>query len=264
MVYDAFLYDVQDGIATVTFNRPDTLNSLTFDIYAQLRQLTRELRYDSQVKVLIITGQGRGFCSGGDVYEIIGELFQRDMKGLLEFTRMTGAVVRNLRLLDKPVIAAVNGTAAGAGAVIALACDFRVLSEKAKFAFLFTKAGLTGADMGAAYLLPRIVGLAKATELLMLGDTIDAATAERIGLAYKVVPHEELSQAVRELAERLVNGPALALSMTKQMLNNELSMDLASAIEAEAQAQALLLQGQDHREFFEAFKEKRSPEFTGR
>ncbi|MFQ6015904.1 MAG: enoyl-CoA hydratase-related protein, partial [Anaerolineae bacterium] len=202
MVYDAFLYDVQDGIATVTFNRPDTLNSLTFDIYAQLRQLTRELRYDSQVKVLIITGQGRGFCSGGDVYEIIGELFQRDMKGLLEFTRMTGAVVRNLRLLDKPVIAAVNGTAAGAGAVIALACDFRVLSEKAKFAFLFTKAGLTGADMGAAYLLPRIVGLAKATELLMLGDTIDAATAERIGLAYKVVPHEELSQAVRELAER--------------------------------------------------------------
>lgn len=263
MPYD-FLYDVKDGIATITFNRPNTLNSLTFDIYGQLRDLAEALRYDDAVRVLIITGQGRGFCSGGDVHEIIGELFQRDVKGLLDFTRMTGAVVRGLRLLDKPVIAAINGTAAGAGAVIALACDFRIMSEQAKFAFLFTRVGLTGADMGAAYLLPRIVGLGRAMELLMLGDTVDAATCERIGLANRIVPHDELMPTVQAWAERLARGPTLALSMTKRMVNNEMNMDLVSALEAEAQAQTLMLQGQDHRLFYEAFLEKRKPEFVGR
>jgi enoyl-CoA hydratase/carnithine racemase len=237
---------------------------LTFDVYAQLEQLTGELRKQEDVKVLILAGKGRGFCSGGDVNDIIGKLFERDTKGMLEFTRMTGAVVCNLRLLDKPVIAAINGIAAGAGAVIALACDFRILSQRAKFAFLFTKVGLTGADMGAAYLLPKVVGLGRATELLMLGDTIDAQTAERFGLANQVVPEAELEGAVAKLARRLADGPTWALSMTKHMLNNELHMDLLSAIEAEAQAQALLLRGLDHKEFYHAFLEKRTPKFIGR
>lgn len=264
MKYDSFLWDVKDGIAVVTFNRPERLNALTFDVYAQLERLTGTLRNDPSVKVLILRGQGKGFCSGGDVREIIGQLFERDMKSLLEFTRMTGAVVRNLRWLDKPVIAAVQGMAAGAGAVLALAADLRVLSESAQFAFLFTKVGLTGADMGAAYLLPKVVGLGRATELLMLGDTIDAHTAERYGLATRVVPDAELDAAVQALAERLAQGPTLALSMTKQMLNNELHMDLLSAIESEAQAQALLLMGADHKEFYRAFLEKRPPRFTGK
>ena len=154
MPYD-FLYDVKDGIATITFNRPDVLNALTFNVYAQLRDLLETLRYDDAVKVLILTGEGKGFCSGGDVEDIIGQLLKADVKDHLEFTRMTGAVVQNMRLLDKPIIAAVNGIAAGAGAVVALAADLRIASEKARFAFLFTKVGLTGADMGAAYLLPR-------------------------------------------------------------------------------------------------------------
>jgi enoyl-CoA hydratase/carnithine racemase len=265
MAYD-FEYQVQDGIALVSFNRPDSLNSLTFKVYRDLEDLTWDLRRDENVKVLVITGTGRGFCSGGDVNEIIGELFQRDIKGMLEFTRMTGALVRNLRLLDKPVIAAINGIAAGAGSVIALACDFRVLSDRARFAFLFTKVGLTGADMGAAFLLPKVVGLGRATELLMLGDTVDAATAERYGLAYKVVAHEELMNETMALARRLAHGPTLAFSMTKRMLNNEWNMDLVSALEQEAQAQALMLMGKDHREFYEAFTQKRKwrPEFTGR
>src|SRR5262249_3839435 len=158
-------YEVGDGIATLTFNRPDVMNALTFGIYAQLRDLFANLRTDGSVKVVVLTGSGDNFCSGGDVYEIIGELLQRGMKGHLEFTRMTGAVVQNMRLLDKPIIAALNGTTAGAGAVIALASDLRIASEKARFAFLFNRVGLTGADMGAGYLLPRVVGLGRAFEL---------------------------------------------------------------------------------------------------
>ena len=177
---------------------------------------------------------------------------------------MTGAVVRNLRLLDKPVVAAINGIAAGAGAVLALASDFRVMADTARFAFLFTRVGLTGADMGAAFLLPKVVGLGRATELLMLGDTIDAATAERYGLATRVVPSDRLADEARALARRLADGPGQALAMTKRMLNNEWGMDLASAIEAEAQAQALLLMSEDHKEFYRAFTEKRPPRFTGR
>jgi enoyl-CoA hydratase/carnithine racemase len=263
MTYD-FLYEVEDGVATITLNRPDALNALTFEIYAQLRDLMVELRRDEQAKVVIITGAGKAFCSGGDVYKIIGELLERDMRGRLEFARMTGALIQNMRLLDKPVIAAVNGMAAGAGAVIALASDLRVASDQARFAFLFTRVGLTGADMGAAYLLPRVVGQGRATELLMFGDTIDAATADRYGLVNRVVPHAELMNAAREWADRLKRGPAFALAMTKTMINNEWNMDLASAIESEAQAQALLLMGEDHRRFFEAFKNKQKPEFTGR
>ncbi len=263
MAYD-FLYEVRDGIATLTLNRPDVLNALTFEIYAQLRDLFEALRADEAVKVVILTGAGEAFCSGGDVHAIIGALLERDQKAHLDFTRMTGAVVQNMRQLDKPILAALNGMTAGAGAVLALAADLRVASERARFAFLFSKVGLTGADMGAGYLLPRVVGLGRASELLLLGDTIDAATAERYGLVNKVVPHEELLAATQEWARRLAQGPTQALAMTKRMLNNELNMDLASGIEAEAQAQALLLMGEDHRRFYEAFKAKERPNFVGR
>jgi len=255
---------VNENVATLTFNRPEVMNALTFEIYAQLRDLFETLRYDDDVRAIVLTGSGDNFCSGGDVYEIIGELLKRDMKGHLEFTRLTGAVVQNMRLLGKPIIAALNGMTAGAGAVIALAADLRVASDRARIAFLFTKVGLTGADMGAAYLLPRVIGLGRATELLMLGDTIDAVTAERYGLVNRVVPHDELLAAATTWAKRLAQGPTFAISMTKHLINRELSMDLVSAIEAEAQAQALLLMGEDHQRFFEAFKAKEKPKFIGR
>ena len=249
-----FLYEVNDGLATITLNRPEVMNALTFEIYAQLRDLFEALRYDETVRAVVLTGAGDNFCSGGDVHEIIGELLKRDMKGHLEFTRMTGAVVQNMRQLDKPIIAALNGMTAGAGAVLALASDLRIASEKARFAFLFTKVGLTGADMGAGYLLPRVVGMGRAFELLLLGDAIDAATAERYGLVNRVVAHAELLPKAHEWARRLADGPTLAISMTKRMINSELDMDLVSAIEAEAQAQALMLMGEDHRQFYEKFK----------
>lgn len=253
MNYD-FLYEVSEGVATLTLNRPEVMNALTFEIYAQLRDLFAELRHNDAVRAVLLTGAGESFCSGGDVHEIIGELLKRDMREHLEFTRMTGAVVQHMRLLDKPIIAALNGMTAGAGSVLALAADLRIASEQARFAFLFTKVGLTGADMGAGYLLPRIVGLGRASELLLLGDTIDAATAERYGLVNRVVPHADLLPTARQWATRLANGPTLALAMTKHMLNAEQHMDLASAIEAEAQAQALMLMGDAHREFYERFK----------
>jgi enoyl-CoA hydratase/carnithine racemase len=262
--YRSFDYRVHDGVATVTFSRPDTLNSLTFEVYGELERLAWECQADDEVRVLVLAGQGKGFCSGGDVHEIIGELFKRDIKGMLTFTRMTGAVVRNLRLLEKPVVASINGIAAGAGAVLALAADFRILADTARFAFLFTKVGLAGADMGAALLLPRVVGFGRATELLMLGDTIDAATAERYGLATRVVTGDRLAQETTVLARRLADGPTQALGMTKRMLNNEWGMDLLAGIESEAQAQALLLMAEDHKEFYRAFTAKRPPKWTGR
>jgi enoyl-CoA hydratase/carnithine racemase len=251
--YD-FLYEVNEGVATLTLNRPEVMNALTFEVYAQLRDLFAELRRDDNVRAVILTGAGDNFCSGGDVHEIIGELLKRNMQEHLEFTRMTGAVVENMRRLDKPIIAALNGMTAGAGSVLALASDLRIASDRARFAFLFTKVGLTGADMGAGYLLPKIVGLGRAFELLLLGDTIDAATAERYGLVNRVVPPPDLLPTAQQIAARLASGPTLAVSMTKHMLNHELNMDLASAIEAEAQAQALLLMGDAHREFYENFK----------
>lgn len=262
MNYD-FLYKVSEGIATITLNRPEVMNALTFDIYAQLRDLFAALRTDDTVRVVVLAGTGDNFCSGGDVYEIIGELLKREMKGHLEFTRMTGAVVQNMRLLDKPIIAALNGMVAGAGSVLALASDLRIATETTRFAFLFTKVGLTGADMGAGYLLPRIVGTGRAFELLLLGDTIDVTTAERYGLVNRIVQREGLLPTVYKWAKRLAEGPTFAVSMTKHMINHELDMDLASAIESEAQAQALMLMGEDHRRFFEAFKAKEKPKFVG-
>lgn len=259
-----FQYDVRDHVATITLNRPDVLNALTLEIYAQLRDLFEDLRYDDAVRAVVMTGTGRAFCSGGDVHTIIGEVLERDMRGHLEFCRMTGHLVRNMRLLPKPIIAAVNGLAAGAGAVIALAADLRIVAETAKFVFLFTRVGLTGADMGAACLLPRVIGQGRAMELLMLGDDVDAPTAERYGLANRVVPADQVLDTAHALAERLSSGPTYATGMTKLLVNNEWTMDLNAALEAEAQAQALMMMGKDHRAFYEAFKEKRKPEFTGR
>ncbi len=262
--YDFRFERHDDGVAVLTFDRPDSLNSLTFAIYGQLERLFAELETDAAVKCVVVTGAGKGFCSGGHVEEIIGELLARDAAETLRFTRMTGAVVRNLKRLSKPVIAAVNGTAAGAGTAIALGCDLRILSERATFAFLFARVGLTGADMGIAKLLPQVVGMGRAAELLLLGDRIDAAECLRIGLANRVVPHERLVDEAMALARRLATGPSLAHAMTKQLLVNEVEMDLHSAIEQEAQAQALLLRAADHREFYAAWKEKRAPRFEGR
>jgi len=259
-----FDFAVDEGVATVTFIRPEKLNALTFDVYADLRDLLAELPHRDDVRVLVITGTGRGFCSGGDVHEIIGELLKADPARLLEFTRMTGAVVQRMRELPKPVVAAVNGVAAGAGAVIALAADLRVLARGASFAFLFTRVGLAGADMGSAYLLPRVVGLGRAAELLLLGDRIDAERALEIGLATRVAPDEVFEQEWRELAGSLADGPALAYGSTKALLTREQDMDLGSAIELEAQTQALLMKSEDHAEFYRAFTEGRKPEWKGR
>lgn len=261
--YD-FRFDKKDGVALITLDRPDTLNSLTFEIYGQLQRLFTDLADEEDVKAVVLTGAGKGFCGGGNVDEIIGVLLERDVAETLKFTRMTGAVVRNMQRLDKPIVAAVNGMAAGAGAVLALASDIRILSDQARFAFLFSKVGLTGADMGAAYLLPKVIGLGRASELLLLGDNVDARECLRIGLANKVVPHDQLTDEAMGIARRLAAGPGLALGMTKRMLVNESGMDLNSAIEQEAQAQALLLRARDHREFYEAWKAKRTPRFEGR
>jgi enoyl-CoA hydratase/carnithine racemase len=256
--------EIADGVATVTFDRPEKLNALTFDAYADLRDVLGELRHRDDVRALVITGAGRGFCSGGDVHEIIGALQGADQRTLLEFTRMTGAVVREMRECPLPIVAAVNGIAAGAGAVIALAADLRVLARSARFAFLFTKVGLAGADMGSAYLLPRMIGLGRATEVLMLGQDVAAERALEIGLANDVVDDEALGDAARTLATTLAGGPALAYSVTKLLLAREQDMGLSGALELEAVAQALLLQSADHAEFYAAFKEGRDATWTGR
>ena len=257
-----FLYEQDaEGVATITLNRPERLNALTFEVYRELTDLLFALREESSVRVVVITGTGRAFCSGGDVHDIIGELFSRNMEGLLEFAHMSCALVRNIRTLPKPVIASLNGTTAGAGACIALASDIRLASEGAKIAFLFVKVGLSGADMGAAYLLPRVVGLSKATELLYTGDFITAAEAERIGLYNLVVGPHKLAQVTRDYARRLARGPAFGLAKTKEMLNRELDMDLEAALECEAEVQAICMQHPDFREAYEAFVAKREAKF---
>lgn len=262
--WDHFRFEVDDGVATVTFARPERLNALTFDVYADFRDLLGELEHRDDVRVLVVAGEGKGFCSGGDVNEIIGSLLEMDSKGLLEFTRMTGAVVERMRRLPMPVVAAVNGVAAGAGAVIALAADLRLIGASGSFHFLFTKVGLAGADMGSAYLLPRVVGLGRATEILLLGERVEPAEAVAIGLASRVVADAELAGAAAELARTLADGPSLAYGVTKVLLSRELDMDLGSSIEMEAITQALLMSSEDHAEFYRAFTEKRPPEWTGR
>jgi enoyl-CoA hydratase/carnithine racemase len=259
-----FDFAIAGGVATVRFNRPDVLNALTFDVYADLRDLLGELPHRDDVNVLVLTGEGRGFCSGGDVNDIIGELLKMGSKELLDFTRMTGTVVQNMRECPLPIVAAVNGIAAGAGSVLALASDFRILARSASFSFLFTKVGLAGADMGSAYLLPRLVGLGRATELLMLGEKVTAERAAEIGLATAVVEDDVLMDEARALATRLASGPSFAYGSTKMLLARELDMDLASSIELEAFAQALLMTTEDHAEFYEAFTAKREPRWKGR
>jgi len=252
-----------DGVSTITLDRPERLNALTFEVYRALTDRFAALRRDERVHAVVLAGAGRAFCSGGDVRDIIGRLIDMPHAEVLAFTRMTGELIANLRKLEKPVVAAVHGTAAGAGAVMAAAADLRVFGSEAKIAFLFTRVGLTGADMGAGFLLPRLVGHARAAELLLLGDAIDAPTAERWGLANRVVPTGQVLPVAQELARRLAQGPLEALASTKRLLDAESRMGLDEAIEAEAQAQAVHLLQPDHREYHAAFTAKRPPLFSG-
>ncbi|GAO11515.1 enoyl-CoA hydratase family protein [Streptomyces lydicamycinicus] len=254
----------QDGVATVTLARPDKLNALTFEAYADLRDLLAELSRERSVRALVLAGEGRGFCSGGDVEEIIGATLGMDTAQLLDFNRMTGQVVRAVRECPFPVIAAVHGVAAGAGAVLALAADFRVADPSARFAFLFTRVGLSGGDMGAAYLLPRVIGLGHATRLLMLGDTVRAPEAERLGLISELAEEGRVDEAAAALARRLAEGPAMAHAQTKALLTAELDMPLAAAVEMDAATQALLMNSDDYAEFHAAFTEKRAPKWQGK
>lgn len=260
-----FDYTEADQVATITFSRPDRLNSLTFDIYSDLRDLTAQLaQRPSEVRVLVIRGTGRGFCSGGDVDEIIGELLKMDTRGVYDFARMTGACTRNLREMPQPVIAAVNGIAAGAGAVLAAASDFRILGHSASFRFLFTQVGISGGDMGVCWLLPRLVGLGRATSMLMLGSKVDADQALGAGLASRVVPDAELDNAVAETVSRLKELAPWGLAMTKEALNRAATSDYSTAIEMEAWTQTLLMTAADFKEFHAGFTGKRPPKFTGR
>jgi enoyl-CoA hydratase/carnithine racemase len=255
---------IDNRIATITLNRPDKLNALTFEAYADLRDLFHELPQNQDVRSVVLRGEGGAFCSGGDVNEIIGELLKMGAGDLLEFTTMTGEVVRAMRECKIPIVAAIAGVAAGAGSVLALAADFRVVARSARFAFLFTRVGLAGADMGAAYLLPRLVGLGRATSLLMLGDSINAEKADAFGLVHALVDDAELDATAAALAARLASGPFLAYSQTKSLLTRELDMPLTPSLELDATTQALLMKTQDHAEFHAAFNAKRRPEWQGR
>jgi enoyl-CoA hydratase/carnithine racemase len=257
-----FAHDPATMVATITLNRPERLNALTFQVYEELRDAFRALDTAERVRAVLITGAGRAFCSGGDVEDIIGRLFERDAEGLLAFTRLTCDLILAIRQCRRPVVAALNGTVAGAGAVIAAACDFRIAAPSAKIAFLFTRVGLSGADMGAAWLLPRLVGLGHATEILMTGDFIDAGRAQEIGLYHRVVPQEQLLAESRAWAARLARGPSGALAVTKDALNREAAMDLASALDLEARLQAELMQHPNFRESYEAFVAKREARFV--
>lgn len=257
-----FELSIERGVAEITLNRPDRLNALTFEVYRELATTFESLEVP-EVRAVVITGKGRGFCSGGDVEGIIAQLFERGAEGLLEFTRVTGHLIQNIVELRRPVIAAVNGVAVGAGAVIAAACDLRIASESARFGYIFPKVGLSGADMGASYLLPKIVGRGRASELLFFGDIVDAPTALEMGLVNRVVASDEVLPLARAWAAKLASGPAFAHAMTKQMIESEAQMTLSHAIEAEAQAQALCMAHGDFREAYEANKAKRKPRFAG-
>lgn len=253
--------DAGTGVATVTLDRPDRLNALTFEVYEELRDVFLALDKEPGVRAVLLTGSGKAFCSGGDVEDIIGPLFERDYQGLLDFTRNTGELILAILRCRRPVVAALNGTVAGAGAVIASACDLRIAAESAKIAFLFTKVGLSGADMGASWLLPRIVGHGRASELLMTGDFIDAARAYEIGLYNRVVPDGELAAEARRWAEKLARGPSFGLEVTKNLLLREAAMDVESAMAAEVEIQAACMLDPNFREAYEAFMAKRRPEF---
>ena len=258
-----FLWEVSNRIATLRLNRPERKNPLTFDSYAELRDLFRDLVYADDVDVVIFAPNGGNFCSGGDVHDIIGPLIGLPMKELLAFTRMTGDLVKAMIHCGKPIIAAVDGVAVGAGAIIAMAADLRLATPEAKCAFLFTRVGLAGCDMGACAILPRLIGQGRAAELLYTGRTMSAAEGERWGFWNALHSADELEAQARALAERLAQGPTFAHSMTKTQLNHEWNMGLDQAIEAEAQAQAICMQTQDFKRAYRAFVAKDRPVFEG-
>lgn len=260
-VPESFEFHIQDGIGHIVLSRPEVFNALTFQVYAEMTRLFAELQEAPDVRVVVVSGRGKAFCSGGDVRDIIGPLLDKGEPELLQFTRMTCDLIWNMRALNKPVIACLNGVTAGAGAMIAIASDFRIAADTARIAFLFVKVGLSGADMGACYLLPKIVGLTKATELLMTGDFISAQEAHRIGLYNQVVAPELLSDATMELARKLATGPGFGLGVTKQQINRETLPRLQEVLEEEARAQAHCMLHPDYREGFAAFTEKRPPKF---
>ena len=259
----SFRYTEQGAVATVRLDRPQSLNALTFEVYEELRDTFRGLRERESVRAVVLTGTGRAFCTGGDVKDIIGELLHRDAEGLRRFTDLTCDVIRAMRELPRPIVASLNGTVAGAGAALALASDLRVAADTARIAFLFVKVGLAGADMGAAHLLPRVVGLGRACELLMTGEFLDAAEAQRIGLYNRVVPPERLEAETAAVVDRLVRGPAEGLAATKDALNREMAMDVWTALGEESRVQAELMRRPDFHEGFAAFMERRPPRFRG-
>ena len=258
-----FAYAFDAGVATLTLNRPERKNPLTFDSYAELRNLFRALNQATDVKTVVLTGAGGNFCSGGDVHEIIGPLTRMSMPELLEFTRMTGDLIKAMRLCPQPIIAAIDGICAGAGAMMALAADMRLGTPQARTAFLFTRVGLAGADMGACALLPRLIGQGRASELLFTGRAMDAQEGLQWGFFNALLEPQDLLGHAQKLAQELASGPTFAHDMTKTMLHQEWSMTLDQAIEAEAQAQAICMQTQDFTRAYEAFTARQKPVFKG-
>ncbi len=258
-----FNWRIADDVAVISLNRPERKNPLTFDSYAELRDTFRRLGQADDIRAVVVSSNQGNFCSGGDVRDIIGPLMERDMKGLLAFTRMTGDLVKAMRACPQPVIAAVDGVCAGAGAMMALACDVRIGTPAARTAFLFTRVGLAGCDMGACAMLPRVIGQGRAAELLFTGRAMSAEEGERWGFFNRLVPAERLEEEAVGLARSLAEGPSFAHMMTKTMLAQEWSMSLEQAIEAEAQAQAICMQTRDFRRAYEAFMAKQAPRFAG-
>ena len=258
-----FAWTFSQGVAVVTINRPERKNPLTFESYAELRDTFDALAQAPEVKAVVLTGAGGNFSSGGDVHEIIGPLTERDMPGLLEFTRLTGDLVRAIRGCRQPVIAAIDGICAGAGAILAMASDIRIATPKARTAFLFSRVGLAGCDMGACAILPRIIGFGRATELLLTGRFMAAEEGERWGFHNRIVEPDRLMPEALALARELASGPTFAHAMTKTQLNQEWAVSLETAIEMEAQAQALCMATQDFRRAYEAFAQRRVPQFRG-
>src|ERR671933_1242408 len=258
-----FEWTVEDGVAVITLVGPERKNPLTFESYAELRDTFRDLLYAEDIKAVVLTRAGDNFCSGGDVGDIIGPLTGMDMTGLLRFTRMTGDLVKAMRACPQPVVAAVDGVCAGAGAIVAMASDLRLATPSARTAFLFTRVGLAGCDMGACVMLPRIIGQGRASELLFTGRSMAADEAERWGFFNRLVEQDLLLDEATELANALAEGPTFAHGMTKTMLNQEWNMGLDAAIESEAQAQEICMQTRDFERAYRAFMEKRDPDFEG-
>lgn len=258
-----FLWRMDGKVAVITLNRPERKNPLTFESYAELRDTFRTLQHVSDIKVIVLTGAGGNFCSGGDVHEIIGPLTKMATPELLAFTRMTGDLVKAMRACPQPILAAIDGVCAGAGAILAMASDLRYGTEASKVAFLFTRVGLAGCDMGACAMLPRIIGQGRASELLYTGRSMVGAEAERWGFYNALFASEALLAETLAAAQRLASGPTFAHGMTKRMLHHEWAMDLDSAIEQEAEAQAICMQTKDFHRAFEAFAAKRTPSFEG-